>query len=431
LELNPAQHGPEAPGRLPIGIADQGDPARVQVHRDELGQGPVIPLFIENVRGEDPVKTTQVRVAPPVHEAGPDRIEAIAPGIRVDKVKGMLVIIGGQNVPSDRAGHDGCKSQAAAEIERRTHPTRLILHDVLRQHDRRRPELPPVRHVLVRLKPGLNVRIVEQSVLVGGTKDLDRPVGNDHAPASARKSGYLWSHAAFTLARCHTEPDPYSTAAGAKFEAFPGWSLWKLPPANYYMGPLEPSSILAWVCTDRTGPVAKTQATYQLKPFHRLYAGLVAGWVRNDDELFWLAPHTPPAISPEKVLEWTVQRGRPRLLWSSPWPDPTGYAELNDLPSRPGELWIGHFIISPERRGTGLGARMLRALLAEAFGTLNAQRVALIVFPENEPAIRCYRANGLRVTAYQDKTFTTRPGIYRMLEMAIDRSAYRPAPNGS
>lgn len=171
-------------------------------------------------------------------------------------------------------------------------------------------------------------------------------------------------------------------------------------------------------------PVARTQTAYELRPFHGIYAGLVAGWVRGDEELFWLAPHTAPPMTPDKVLEWTARRGRPRLLWCSSWSDPSGYAELNDLPSRPGELWIGHFIVAPERRGMGLGARMLRSLLAEAFVSLKAQRVALIVFPENEPALRCYKSNGLRIVGYQEKTFATRPGVYRMLEMEINRASY-------
>jgi RimJ/RimL family protein N-acetyltransferase len=170
--------------------------------------------------------------------------------------------------------------------------------------------------------------------------------------------------------------------------------------------------------------VAETYTRCQLKSFHSVYAPLVASWIPTDDDLFWLAPHTPPPITPEKVLAWTAQGGRPRLFYTSPWPDPTGYAELNDLPSKSGELWIGHFIIAPERRGRSLGSKMLSLLLAEAFGPLDARRVALIVFPENKPAIRCYKASGMRAVAWQDKTFATRPGAYRMIEMEIERSRY-------
>lgn len=177
----------------------------------------------------------------------------------------------------------------------------------------------------------------------------------------------------------------------------------------------------------RDTTVTQLRIQYQLRPFHPLYAGLVASWVRDDDELFWLAPHTPPPITQEKVRAWTAERGRPRLFWSSSWPEATGYAEINDLREHSGDVWVGHFILAPSRRGKGLSVKMLRLLLDEAFGPLKAQRVALMVFPENEPAVRCYRGCGFRVTAHQDKTFVTRAGSYRMVEMAIERAEYEAA----
>lgn len=163
----------------------------------------------------------------------------------------------------------------------------------------------------------------------------------------------------------------------------------------------------------------------ELLHFRPHHAPLVAAWVRDDEELFWLAPQTPPPATAEKVAEWTAKRGRPVLCHAADWPEPFGYAELNDLPSRDGELWIGHFIVDPDRRARGLGREMMQLLLARAFGLLHARRVALIVFPDNAPAIRCYRAAGLVVSGTQDKTFPTRPGPHPMTEMAIDRSAYR------
>jgi len=168
-----------------------------------------------------------------------------------------------------------------------------------------------------------------------------------------------------------------------------------------------------------------------LRPFERIHAPLIASWVRDDDELFWLAPQTLPPVTPEKVIGWTVQRGRPLLLWTSDAPAPIGYAELNDMPINPDELWIGHFIIAPDRRGAGLSREMLRLLLGRAFGPLRAERVALIVFPGNEPAICCYRSGGLRTVKWQERTFASRPGPHKMREMAIDRVSYDARVRGS
>jgi RimJ/RimL family protein N-acetyltransferase len=112
------------------------------------------------------------------------------------------------------------------------------------------------------------------------------------------------------------------------------------------------------------------------------------------------------------------------VFLTSDCPVPIGYAELNDMPSRADELWIGHFIIAPERRGMGLCQRMLRLLLDYAFRRLGAYRAALIVFPGNEPAIRCYTSGGLAKVGRQDKVFAARPGVHGMIEMAIDQKGY-------
>lgn len=112
------------------------------------------------------------------------------------------------------------------------------------------------------------------------------------------------------------------------------------------------------------------------------------------------------------------------FFWASTWPEPVGYAELNDMPSKPGELWIGHFIIDPAHRGKGLGREFLRLLLQQAFGPLRAARVALIVFPDNEAAIRCYRSGGMQAEGWQHRTFEARSGVHKMMEMAIDRARY-------
>ncbi len=164
---------------------------------------------------------------------------------------------------------------------------------------------------------------------------------------------------------------------------------------------------------------------FELRPFRKFQASLVCDWVHDDNELFWLAPQTLPPLTAEKVVGWTARRGRPMFFWTSAWDEPVGYAELNDYPGRSYEYWIGHFLIDPQHRGLGLGRRMLRLLLDQAFGPMRAYRVALIVFPENRPAVRCYESANMRSAGWQEKSFPSRAGTYRMLEMAIDRKGYK------
>jgi RimJ/RimL family protein N-acetyltransferase len=166
---------------------------------------------------------------------------------------------------------------------------------------------------------------------------------------------------------------------------------------------------------------------YELRPFSRVHASLVASWVRDDDELFWLAPRTLPPITSAKIIGWTARWGRPLLFWTPDWPEPIGYAELNDMPARAGELWIGHFIIAPPHRGQGLSREFLRLLLDQGFGPLRASRVALIVFPDNELAIRCYTSGGMVKSGWQRRTFEARSGVHKMMEMVIERADYEAA----
>lgn len=174
----------------------------------------------------------------------------------------------------------------------------------------------------------------------------------------------------------------------------------------------------------------ESTAFYELRPFLRAHAATVCDWIVDHDELFWLAPNTPPPPTPDKVIGWTARRGRPMVLYPRSAASPIGYAELNDLPSRSDEMWIGHFILTPALRGKGLSHHMMRLLLDMAFGPLEAYRVALIVFPDNTPAIRCYEAAGLRRVGWQDKRFNTRSGLFRMLEMAITRREYERSRRG-
>ena len=40
-----------------------------------------------------------------------------------------------------------------------------------------------------------------------------------------------------------------------------------------------------------------SECSFELRPFDRLFGPTVAGWVRDDAELFWLAPSTPPPLT--------------------------------------------------------------------------------------------------------------------------------------
>jgi len=163
---------------------------------------------------------------------------------------------------------------------------------------------------------------------------------------------------------------------------------------------------------------------FTLTAFHSVWAPLVASWVTDPRELFWLAPKTSPPLTAEKVLAWPQPDGRPLLFWHADHAEPAGYAELNPMPGQTHHLWIGHCLIRPERRGMGWGRKIVDLLLRNAFTNGQACTVSLVVFPENTPAIRCYRSTGFRHVREQVRYLPSAQRHYCMIEMRITRKEY-------
>ena len=143
-----------------------------------------------------------------------------------------------------------------------------------------------------------------------------------------------------------------------------------------------------------------------LVPFCERHAADICRWANTDQEVRWLAPSTSPPLTPEKVLAWLrpggyayVYRPITPAVANVNHPDesstePLAYGELNPMPNETLHWWLGHCVVRPGLRGRGIGLQFVRELLGKAFGLHAARRVSLIVFPDNEPAIRCYRRAG-------------------------------------
>ncbi len=143
----------------------------------------------------------------------------------------------------------------------------------------------------------------------------------------------------------------------------------------------------------------------RLAPLSREHAPLIAAWPRSATETFWLAPRTAPPLTAAKVLSWAGAGNEQLSLFERGQEKPVGYGELNVLPTGPGEFWLGHLIVDPECRGRGLGTRLTELLLRRAFHVRHAQRVTLVVFPENCTAVAAYRAAGMQDAGYESQYF--------------------------
>jgi RimJ/RimL family protein N-acetyltransferase len=164
------------------------------------------------------------------------------------------------------------------------------------------------------------------------------------------------------------------------------------------------------------------QTCYQLMPFDRGQAMRVASWIRDDAEMFWLAPGTPPPITPDKVVNWTRRRGG-AFLFGPREADPVGYAELNSMQRDPRDLWIGHVLIDPQHRGQGLGRALTAALVHRAFHIERARRLTLVVFPENTAAVRCYQSAGFHLRREEVQVFGPQRRRYGLLRFEMTAKA--------
>ena len=155
----------------------------------------------------------------------------------------------------------------------------------------------------------------------------------------------------------------------------------------------------------------------RLQPFDVRLAGVVADWTSTRLELHLLAPSTRPPLTAAKVLAWKKVGGVAVVLHESGAPSPIGYAEINTMRRCARHYWLGHIVVDPSQRGRGIGRRFVGMLLDHAFGELHADRVSLIVFPENAPAIRCYTSAGFSEVGEEHHSFNGATVRLRLLRL--------------
>ncbi len=165
-------------------------------------------------------------------------------------------------------------------------------------------------------------------------------------------------------------------------------------------------------------PRSERPATGMLVSFQAQWAALVASWVRDSQEAYWLAPKTPPPVTAGAVLGWRVPGHEPFAMTVPGAATPAGYGELNRLADLHRQYWIGHVVVDPAQRGRGHGMHLTRLLLREAFEQRGAQRVTLVVFPENQAALACYRAAGFHDDGEEWHTFPAYGARVRLLRLA-------------
>ena len=67
---------------------------------------------------------------------------------------------------------------------------------------------------------------------------------------------------------------------------------------------------------------------------------------------------------------------------------------------RHGRINLARLAVNPERRGEGLGSRLVAALMEESREIVSGDEYSLYVLRDNTPALCCYRTQGFRIDEY-------------------------------
>ena len=161
-----------------------------------------------------------------------------------------------------------------------------------------------------------------------------------------------------------------------------------------------------------------------LRAYTREDSPVIAGWVRNEEELFrWSAdrygffPLLPYSIDDNYVP--ALQTGRfIALTGVDDEGHPVGhliirYPKENDDSS----VRFGFVIVDPEIRGKGYGRELLRLAIQYVKDNLTATRIDLGVFVNNPKAKRCYESVGF--TEYGAHIIDTPFGQWDCIDMEM------------
>lgn len=148
-----------------------------------------------------------------------------------------------------------------------------------------------------------------------------------------------------------------------------------------------------------------TRCDARLRAFDPSDAETVSGWITTRDEAYLVAPRTPPPVTAAAIRTWRGPGHHQFILVDCHTAEAIGYGEVNMLNARRREYWLGHLIVTAAQRGRGYGVALTRRLLEFAFIRCNASAVSLVVFQNNERAIRSYRAAGMIDDGYEQHYF--------------------------
>ena len=146
----------------------------------------------------------------------------------------------------------------------------------------------------------------------------------------------------------------------------------------------------------------------RLRPYMPTDAAVVLSWIADERSFRqWSADRYDRfPLSPEEMNRHYAQLAASNRFFPVTAEDENGIAGhmiLRFTDENRSVIRFGFVIADSGRRGKGLGRTMLDLAVQLAFDEMNAKKVTLGVFENNEPARRCYRSAGFREVQTNDE----------------------------
>ncbi|MEV7009956.1 GNAT family protein [Streptosporangium sp. NPDC051022] len=171
----------------------------------------------------------------------------------------------------------------------------------------------------------------------------------------------------------------------------------------------------------------------RLRAFEPEDATVVASWVSDVEALTMWSGHAGFSwpFDARQLVAFYADPGRRPLVVAEADGTPVGHLSLK--PDVQGwSARLGLVMVSPERRGRGYGAAMIRDALAVAFGDLRVHRVDLGVYTQNAGAIALYERLGFRREGVQREVTRVNGRWWSVLTMGmLDHEWRTPATSES
>lgn len=138
----------------------------------------------------------------------------------------------------------------------------------------------------------------------------------------------------------------------------------------------------------------------QIRKYEKSDAKYIASWCENETIFhMWCADeYNKYPISADDVNEYYDGKGKDETYKLTAFDEEgvVGHFTIRMIGDEKDEARIGFVIVNNERRGQGLGKKMMNLALGYARTELNAKRATLEVFESNKRAYECYKSVGFK-----------------------------------